>query len=297
MFGIIVLYISLFVANDTVKPVVNHTVPTTVNITTYSQKTSSDTINYSKTDSVISSDLPMTDKLEVAFPQPSIYQMMPLRHNKSQIFVTLLLFWSLLTVALVRATYPKEFEELFSVLRSMPLTQQIYRVQTNSLSMPLALLTINAVLSFSLSAYFLVQLRGTHLTYSGTSLFLIISAIVSLIFIYRISSALFTGMLFPVRKEMSFYTFCTLQILRISGIALLPLNILFAFGNPAWHNGVILIGIVAVLILTGFVYVRGFEITKDLFRDNKFHFLLYICTLEIAPALTIIKFLMNLVKK
>jgi hypothetical protein len=297
MLRVIVLYISLFIVNDTIKSVDHYTIPSTIAISDSLKNKGSDTANYLKTDSVIRSVFPSLEKVKNVFPPANDSRIMAIRQDKTQPLIAILLLLSLLTVAFVRAGYPKEFSELFSVLRSMSLTQQIYRVQTNSLNMPLAILTINAVLSFSLSVYFILQFRGIHLHYSGASLFLIISSIVSLLFIYRLGSGLFTGMLFPVKKEMSFYSFCTLQVLRISGIALLPLNILFAFGNTAWQQWVVISLIVAVLVSIGFVYVRGYMITKELFRDNKFHFLLYICTLEIAPAVTIIKFLMTYIKK
>jgi len=295
MLGIILLYFSLFFANDTSKPVVHYIIPASITKVDSVQK--KDSTDYLKADSVIHSGLPSVEKVKNVFPPATGFEVMKVRRDKTQSFIAALLLLSLLTVTFARAGYPKEFSELFSVLRSMSLTQQIYRIQTNSLNMPLALLTINAVLSFSLSVYFILQFEGIHLHYSSASLFLIISSVVSLLFIYRLCSGLFTGMLFPVKKEMSFYSFCTLQVLRISGIALLPLNILFAFGNTVWQHWVVISLVVAVLGSIGFIYARGYSITKELFRDNKFHFLLYICTLEIAPAVTIIKLLMTYIKK
>ena len=293
MFGAL-LYIGLLLPNDSLKQAHNASSLVAPVSQTYSFY---DTVNYSKVDSASLAKLPSTARIQNTFPVPADFMIMPERQNKTPGFIAVLLLLSFITVSLVRAGYPKEFSELFSVLRSVSVTQQIYRVQTNSLNMPLAILTINAVLSFSLSVYFIVHFKGYSLHYSGASLFFIISAIVSLLFIYRLGSGLFTGILFPVKKEMSFYSFCTLQILRISGIALLPLNILLAFGNSSWQSVVVAMCLAAVLLSIGLVYVRGFMITKDLFRENKFHFLLYICTLEIAPAMAIIKFLMIWIKK
>ncbi len=215
MFGVIVLYISLFIANDTSKPVIHYAVPVSIATSDSLKKVNSDTADYLKADSIIRSGFPSVEKVKNVFPPADNFQIMTIRQDKTQSFIAVLLLLSLLTVTFVRAGYSKEFSELFSVLRSMSLTQQIYRVQTNSLNMPLAILTINAVLSFSLSVYFILQFDGIHLHYSGTSLVLIISSVVSLLFIYRLGSGLLTGMLFPVKKEMSFYSFCTLQVLRI----------------------------------------------------------------------------------
>jgi len=295
MFCTILLYVSLFVTNDTIKPIIHH--PVSINASQPVASSLYQFTDYTELDSIMYKDLPSVNRLTSVYPPQSGFQVLSSRVNTRQVFIAILLLLSLVTVALVRAGYPKEFSELFSVLRSMSLTQQIYRVQTNSLNMPLAVLTLNSVLSFSLSAYFIMQYKSVHINYTGITLFLLLTTMVSLLFIYRLGSGLFTGMLFPVKKEMSFYSFCTLQLLRISGIALLPLNILFAFGNATWHPWIVVFGVVAVSIFLGLIYLRGFMITKDLFRQNKFHFLLYICTLEIAPAMTIIKFLMTWVKR
>jgi len=94
---------------------------------------------------------------------------------------------------------------------------------------------------------------------------------------------------FPVEKEMRLYNFMILAFNIILGIALVPINLIVAYSpEKATHTTVI-----ALLFIIGsfylFRHLRGLMIGNNYLVFHKFHFLLYICTVEIAPVMILLK--------
>lgn len=94
--------------------------------------------------------------------------------------------------------------------------------------------------------------------------------------------------LFPVEKEAQRYNFLVVIFNCVLGLFLLPFNFLLAFsteGKPFlafWT-----LGLVAVFYL--YRAVRSVGFSSKFLADNQFHFLLYLCAVEIAPVLLLIK--------
>ncbi len=92
---------------------------------------------------------------------------------------------------------------------------------------------------------------------------------------------------FPVEKEAHLYGFVTLLVNILLGLALLPINLLVAFGPEPVVNIVIWIGISLVILLYGFRQLKGLFISGRLVHSYLFHFFLYLCSAEIAPLLIV----------
>jgi hypothetical protein len=92
---------------------------------------------------------------------------------------------------------------------------------------------------------------------------------------------------FPVEKEANLYGFVTLLVNILLGLALLPINLLVAFGPESVVNIVIWIGISLVILLYGFRQLKGLFISGRLVHSYLFHFFLYLCSAEIAPLLIV----------
>ena len=101
----------------------------------------------------------------------------------------------------------------------------------------------------------------------------------------------------PAKKELRLYSFTIIIFSIALGILLIPFNLLIAYGPAEAVPGVITLALVAIGLLLGFRFVRGIFIGGRVLASNLFHFLLYICTVEIAPALIIAKAVMLIVAK
>lgn len=95
------------------------------------------------------------------------------------------------------------------------------------------------------------------------------------------------AMLFPVSKETAQYSFSTMQYNVFLGLVLFAINWLLAFGPANLHNGLLLSGIGAFVILYIMRQFRGLLIGVRLASLYKFQFFLYLCAIEIGPILLI----------
>ena len=99
--------------------------------------------------------------------------------------------------------------------------------------------------------------------------------------------------IFPIEKEIRLYNFTIIVFSIILGIFFVIANMLIAYA-PEQATGHLLNGsylIIASLYL--FRILRGLFIGNRFFAFHKFHFLLYICTVEIAPVLVLTRLIMG----
>lgn len=101
------------------------------------------------------------------------------------------------------------------------------------------------------------------------------------------------GYIFPVREEVKRYRFLITVFLIVMGLFLIPVNLLLAYG-PEGSGNALFAGTVAILIVfLLFRSLRALLIANRKVNILSFHFLLYICTIEIAPVLIFWKLISN----
>lgn len=101
------------------------------------------------------------------------------------------------------------------------------------------------------------------------------------------------GLIFPVSREVSRYNFIMLIFGSSLGLLLGPINILLAYGPQSLHEVLIWGTISTIGLVYAFRSVRSLWLAGRIFASHQFHFLLYICTVEIAPVLTVVKLVLN----
>jgi hypothetical protein len=98
-----------------------------------------------------------------------------------------------------------------------------------------------------------------------------------------------TGWLFPVTKETERYNFLMIVFNCVLGLFLMPFNYVLAFCDENFRFFLVF----WILGLVGIFYIyRGFRaagIGAKFLGTDQFHFLLYLCAVEIAPVLLVIK--------
>ena len=100
------------------------------------------------------------------------------------------------------------------------------------------------------------------------------------------------GWLFPVRKEIRRYNFLIIIFNCVLGLFLVPFNLLLAFATDLrdllvfWTLGL-------VAIFYAYRALRSSAIGVKILATDQFHFLLYLCTVEIAPVLLLLKLVLN----
>jgi len=101
------------------------------------------------------------------------------------------------------------------------------------------------------------------------------------------------GAIFPIHKEISAYSFTIMIFGIMISLFLGPANFLIAYAPDEATEWLIN----GTLVILGLFYLlrslRGAFIANNYLVYYKFHFLLYLCTVEIAPALALVKIISN----
>jgi len=77
------------------------------------------------------------------------------------------------------------------------------------------------------------------------------------------------------------------------GLIIAPINIFFPYLNEDWKKILIYSALIILGLVLMYHFLRGLTIGVRFIGSHQFHFLLYICTVEIAPVLILVKLIIN----
>lgn len=97
--------------------------------------------------------------------------------------------------------------------------------------------------------------------------------------------------LFPLDAEVRKYNFLIIIFNCVLGLFLVPFNLLIAFSAKAGTQQLLLVSWMLGLVAIFYTYrtLRASAIGAKFLTQSPFHFLLYFCTVEIAPILLLVK--------
>jgi len=105
------------------------------------------------------------------------------------------------------------------------------------------------------------------------------------------------GYIFPLKKEMSLYSFTIMIFGILVGLLLFPLNAVIAYAPVAAGKIAVYLALGAILAIYLFRTIRGLSIGSKHLVLHKFHFFVYLCTVEILPVVVLIKMISVYVDK
>lgn len=154
-------------------------------------------------------------------------------------------------------------------------------------STPYYLLYVSFLLNAGLFMFLVTRAVGGD-TYNNLGFLLLSLLGAAAIFLSKHLLLAFIGWMFPVRQEVSKYNFLIIVFNCVLGFFLLPFNFLLTYSGDFevfiafWALG---------LILVFYTYrgLRAGRIGSKFLAGNQFHFLLYLCIVEIAPVLFLVK--------
>ncbi len=101
------------------------------------------------------------------------------------------------------------------------------------------------------------------------------------------------GAIFPVGKEVKMYSLTIMVFNIILGLILLLANLLLAYTGEDMLEGLTYGTLGAIGAMYLFLILRALFQASRLLVFHKFHFLLYICTVEVAPVLILVKLILG----
>lgn len=161
---------------------------------------------------------------------------------------------------------------------------------------PYLLLYASFLLNAAMFMFLVVRVFRKE-TYNNWAFLLACLAIALVVFLSKHLLLRIVRGLFPVEKEVLRYDFLIIIFNCVLGLFLLPFNFLLALSEETFNYFWVFwtLGLVALFYL--YRAFRSSQIGFKILADNQFHFLLYLCAVEIAPVLLVVKLAMIQMKE
>ncbi len=179
----------------------------------------------------------------------------------------------------------------FSAFANMNMLNQLYREQEGRGISPFLLLY--AMFLINLGIFIFLSLHAFNLAFVSNNLLMLLFCLLGSFGLF-LGKHLLLGLvsfIFPVQKEVSKYHFVIIIFGIVIGFLLAPVNLLLAFGPQNMVRQIAYLTAGAIGLIYAYRYFRAMTIASKFLVFHKFHFLLYICTIEITPAIIILKLL------
>jgi hypothetical protein len=225
------------------------------------------------------------------------HELKPVHHEPQQLtdsnpdwlFLVLIIVLGVLTY--LRVFYRKNFFQIIAACFNNNLTNQI--VRDENLLMQRASVMLNV--TFSIIAASFIYLVSVHYNWpmdgmgTGFIRFVFLALIVSAAFTLKFLVLRCCAYLFKLGREMSTYIFNIFIINNLLGIALVPFVALILFGNSI-NSTVLIVSAISVIGIAWLYRVgRGVLIAARYPDFSPVYLFLYLCALEIAPLLVLVK--------
>jgi len=166
-----------------------------------------------------------------------------------------------------------------------------FRSQKGRLSTMYILAYILYAISVGAFLYLLAWYFGVPIMTGSIYSALICMAFVAIVMFARHTLLQIIGWIMPFDKELSVYNYMIAVFNHVLGITLLPFIIVAAFAPDPLKKFALFGGLAVILLIYLYRSVRGFMISGKFLAMHKFHFFLYLCAVEIAPVLILVKVL------
>lgn len=214
------------------------------------------------------------------------------RNGTTYYWPTVLLFFVFSIYVYLNITNPKKLLQVFLSVYSNQASKQLYRedyrlAKSTSVLLSIGFILMISFLVFIINSYFGFILKGLY----PLKQFLFFTAVITLMYIIKLSTNYFISFSTQTRELNNEYTFNIFISCQTLGVILLPLLICIQFSRypTEWflYPAMIICGIFFCLR-----FVRGFIISAIEQNVGIVYIFLYLCTLEILPLLVLIKFLL-----
>ncbi len=205
------------------------------------------------------------------------------------LFITILAMTVMLTLAMT--IFRVFIGKLWKAFLNDNLLSQLLREQSSGVRVGSLILYIMFFINAGIFAFLALKYFNIKIAESNIGALMLCISGISGFYVIKHLMLSGVGYIFPVDKEISRYNFTIVVFNIIAGVFLVPL-ILFAAYAPENVRGAFIYLTVGLLFgLLAFRGLRGLFIAGRFFAWHKFHFFLYLCAVEFAPLLVIIKLL------
>jgi hypothetical protein len=197
-----------------------------------------------------------------------------------------------LLLAFLKYFYGRYFANLFRVFFNTSLRQNQITDQLLQAKLPSFLFNIFFVISGGIYAYLLLAHYGLFKADDRWIAVFSSIALMGMLYFIKYCTLKFTGWITGLNEVVDIYVFVIFLINKIIGIFLVPFIVILAFSDNQIVEIATLVSIICIGLFLLLRFFRSYGLMQNQLKISKFHFLLYIISLEILPLLLIYKGLM-----
>lgn len=203
-----------------------------------------------------------------------------LRTIVSNEIFTILIYLGLITIAIAKLVSPKRFNDFILILVNDKYLK-IYSKERRYFDVFATLLYVNLILSISVFCYIAYQQMSYTQEVKVNSIFKI-SIAITVVTLAKALVERLIGSLFEIKNLIDQYVFQKISFKNYLGLLLVPINacLIYSF-KPNLTTIVTITSILLAINIIGLI--SSFKTHQNLIKNNLFYFILYICTLELAP--------------
>ena len=257
-----------------------------------------DSIPHAKTDSSVVKPITVViSPLQKLLQQNSYFNKLPMavslaaktKQRASDNFIFYILGGLIFLFGIFKTIYSRYYSTLFRVFFNSSLRQSQLTDQLMQAKLPSLVFNLIFVMSAGFYVYLLLKRLNENNAAVRWDVLGIAVLACTIIYFIKFISIKFIGWITGYTIEADTYIFIVFLINKIIGICLLPVLVILAFSDINIINVVIAISLVMVGVMLLFRFIRSFSLLQHKLKISRFHFLLYIFSLEILPVLLIYK--------
>lgn len=199
-------------------------------------------------------------------------------------------------LGIIKVAFGKYFTNMIRVFFNTSLRQSQLKDQLLQDRLPSLFFNLLFVLVGGIYLYLLLLANGKILYNEYKYLYYGMLAI-TIVYASKFVVLHLIGWLSGYTRDTDYYIFIVFLINKILAILLMPFIVVIAFADKPLSEITILISLIIVGFMFILRYLRGFSIIQQTLKISKFHFLLYIITVELLPIFLIYQIVWNILIK
>ena len=190
---------------------------------------------------------------------------------------------------IIRTIYARYFSTLFRVFFNSSLRQSQLTDQLLQSNLPSLFFNLIFLMTGGFYIYFFIQRLSTDAHDINWILLWSCVAIFMIIYLVKFLNLKFVGWVTGYKQEADTYIFIIFLINKIIGICLLPVIVILSFSNSSIVNIVIILSYLLIGVMLLLRFFRSYGLLQHKLKVSRFHFFLYIFSVEILPLMLIYK--------
>lgn len=207
-------------------------------------------------------------------------------------WITLLLLFTLVLIAVLKFAFNERFIKLFSLsysekyftnyVKSKPLIFNTFHL----LFFGVIIFNISLLIFYTIKAYNLLEFANDF------SFFLKISLVCTLYILIRYMVGYLLSLVFSLTEHQNYITLLKVSNLAYISVLVFPLLIFINYSSATFYKILITVSLIIALVLFGIRYYAVIKNIKLNF-NSLFYLFLYLCALELAPILVVYKMFLD----